>query len=158
MDTKIHRKGNASSIFPKSYWEWYLTFSSCFFLCDWKCHCFLPLFLILNIALGGVAFAKNRCIEQSHGEYLCFQDADDVMYPERIQEQYAKASEFQDAIVGSYFEYESKAILQRHRRMPKNATRHYTEWMNALTDDDLLRYQYRYRLWKGRIWTGLERF
>lgn len=93
-----------------------------------------------------MAFAKNRCIEQSHGEYLCFQDADDVMYPERIQEQYAKASEFQDAIVGSYFEYESKVILQRHRRMPKNATRHYTEWMNALTDDDLLRYQYRYRL------------
>ena len=59
-----------------------------------------------------MAFAKNRCIEQSYGEYLCFQDADDVMYPERIQEQYAKASEFQDAIVGSYFEYESKAILQ----------------------------------------------
>ncbi|KAK8803274.1 hypothetical protein WA158_000968 [Blastocystis sp. Blastoise] len=81
---------------------------------------------------GGVGFAKNRAIEQSTGEYLCFQDADDVMYPERINRQYKVAKEFPNAIVGTYFE-----------RKPENSTRHYTAWMNQLTDSDLMKYQYR---------------
>jgi cellulose synthase/poly-beta-1,6-N-acetylglucosamine synthase-like glycosyltransferase len=32
----------------------------------------------------GCGFAKNRSIEQSSGEYLCFLDSDDVMMPDRV--------------------------------------------------------------------------
>ena len=34
-------------------------------------------------------------------------------------------------------------VLYYFRRRPANAMRHYTEWLNGLTDDDLLKYQYR---------------
>lgn len=33
----------------------------------------------------GVGFGRNRAIEASSGEYLCFQDIDDTMYPKRIE-------------------------------------------------------------------------
>ncbi|XP_053711543.1 UDP-GlcNAc:betaGal beta-1,3-N-acetylglucosaminyltransferase-like protein 1 isoform X2 [Synchiropus splendidus] len=36
----------------------------------------------------GVGFAKNKAINQSSGKYLCFQDADDVMLPERVRLQF----------------------------------------------------------------------
>ncbi|XP_067128435.1 queuosine-tRNA galactosyltransferase-like isoform X3 [Centruroides vittatus] len=45
----------------------------------------------------GVGYAKNRAVEQSNGEYLCFLDADDVMHPSRIQKQYESASKNKDA-------------------------------------------------------------
>lgn len=54
---------------------------------------------------GGCGFAKNCCVKQSHGKYLCFQDADDVMYPERIAKQVEVLKEHPNAIVGTYFEY-----------------------------------------------------
>ncbi|KAM9492926.1 queuosine-tRNA galactosyltransferase isoform 5-T10 [Salvelinus alpinus] len=36
----------------------------------------------------GVGHAKNQAVSQSSGTYLCFQDADDVMMPQRIHLQY----------------------------------------------------------------------
>ncbi|XP_031667065.1 queuosine-tRNA galactosyltransferase isoform X2 [Oncorhynchus kisutch] len=36
----------------------------------------------------GVGHAKNQAVSQSSGKYLCFQDADDVMMPQRIHLQY----------------------------------------------------------------------
>ena len=56
-------------------------------------------------SIGGCGFAKNRCVLQSHGKYLCFQDADDVMYPERIQKQVSVLEKDPYAIVGTHFEY-----------------------------------------------------
>ena len=35
----------------------------------------------------GCGLEKNRAVEQSRGEYLCFLDADDVMQVERIEQQ-----------------------------------------------------------------------
>ena len=36
----------------------------------------------------GPGYARNRAIAQSSGRFLCFLDADDVMYPSRIRQQY----------------------------------------------------------------------
>ncbi|XP_041694970.1 UDP-GlcNAc:betaGal beta-1,3-N-acetylglucosaminyltransferase-like protein 1 isoform X2 [Coregonus clupeaformis] len=36
----------------------------------------------------GVGHTKNQAVSQSSGPYLCFQDADDVMMPQRIRLQY----------------------------------------------------------------------
>ena len=55
--------------------------------------------------MGGCGFAKNCCVKQSHGKYLCFQDADDVMYPERIAKQVEVLKNHPNAIVGTHFEY-----------------------------------------------------
>ena len=93
---------------------------------------------------GGCGFAKNCCVKQSHGKYLCFQDADDVMYPERIAKQVEVLKEHPNAIVGTYFEYYFDFRIRSDvRRKPENSMRHYTKWMNQLTDADLDLYQYR---------------
>ena len=36
----------------------------------------------------GAGCAKNRAVHQSTGKWLCFLDADDVMYPDRIEKQF----------------------------------------------------------------------
>ncbi|GJP34627.1 hypothetical protein CLOM_g10655 [Closterium sp. NIES-68] len=41
----------------------------------------------------GCGFGRNRAIEHSRGEYLCFADGDDVMAPGRISRQLALASQ-----------------------------------------------------------------
>lgn len=38
-------------------------------------------------ARKGVGYGRNRAIEASRGEYLCFLDIDDVMYPRRVSSQ-----------------------------------------------------------------------
>lgn len=92
---------------------------------------------------GGCGFAKNCAVKQSHGKYLCFQDADDVMYPERIAKQVEVLKNHPSAIVGTHFEYLTVLLDSAIRRKPENSMRHYSEWMNKLTDADLELYQYR---------------
>lgn len=53
---------------------------------------------------GSCGYAKNCAVAQSHGKYLCFQDADDVMYAQRIEKQVAVLQESPNAIVGTHFE------------------------------------------------------
>ena len=53
---------------------------------------------------GGCGFSKNHAVKQSHGEFLCFQDADDIMYPERITKQYEVIKKHPNSIVGTRFE------------------------------------------------------
>ena len=48
-----------------------------------------------------MGFARNRAVEQSRGEYLCFQDVDDIMLPGRIKKQYEAARHMTNAV--SYF-------------------------------------------------------
>lgn len=74
----------------------------------------------------GVGYAKNRAVEQSSGEYLCFLDADDVMHNYRIQKQYDAASRNKNAIIGSKF-----------HRFPVGSTKRFTKWANNLTDEQL---------------------
>ena len=69
----------------------------------------------------GVGYGKNRSIEQSSGEYLCFMDSDDVMREERLVEQLAVIQEHPNAIVGS------KIV-----RIPEDSTPRYTNWTNSL--------------------------
>ena len=80
---------------------------------------------------SGVGFSKNRAIEQSYGEYLCFLDADDVMTPLRISKQYNVARHNPNAIVGSRF-----------IRDPPGSTERYTNWANNLISEQLYHQMY----------------
>ncbi|XP_037804568.1 UDP-GlcNAc:betaGal beta-1,3-N-acetylglucosaminyltransferase-like protein 1 [Penaeus monodon] len=74
----------------------------------------------------GVGFAKNRSVEQSHGEFLCFLDSDDIMKPTRIQKQYELAFHNHEAIIGSKF-----------TRDPPDSTLRYSKWANELDESKL---------------------
>lgn len=75
----------------------------------------------------GVGYSKNQAIRISSGDFLCFQDIDDVMLPDRILKQYEKAIvEPFNTIVGSQF-----------KREPENSTARYTKWANSLTSEQL---------------------
>lgn len=76
---------------------------------------------------GGVGYAKNRAVEISKGEYLCFQDVDDLMLPDRILKQYSAANALdKNYIIGTKF-----------KRLPANSTVRYTSWANSLTNEQL---------------------
>ncbi|XP_029950777.1 UDP-GlcNAc:betaGal beta-1,3-N-acetylglucosaminyltransferase-like protein 1 isoform X2 [Salarias fasciatus] len=75
----------------------------------------------------GVGFAKNKAISQSHGEYLCFQDADDIMMPERVRLQYDASLLHKNSLIGC-----------RVRRLPEGSTERYTRWINTLTQEQLI--------------------
>ncbi|XP_066155061.1 queuosine-tRNA galactosyltransferase-like [Euwallacea fornicatus] len=71
----------------------------------------------------GVGYSKNRAVGISSGDFLCFQDSDDVMLPDRVIKQYEKALLTPlDTIIGCQF-----------RREPLNSTVRYTKWANNLT-------------------------
>ncbi|XP_041961154.1 UDP-GlcNAc:betaGal beta-1,3-N-acetylglucosaminyltransferase-like protein 1 isoform X1 [Alosa sapidissima] len=75
----------------------------------------------------GVGFAKNQAVAQSTGKYLCFQDADDVMMPERVRLQYETSILNRNSIVGCQV-----------RRVPEGSTERYTRWINSLSPEQLL--------------------
>ncbi|CAG0885265.1 unnamed protein product [Darwinula stevensoni] len=74
----------------------------------------------------GCGFAKNSAIKASSGEYLCFQDADDISHPNRIELQLQAAMGIPNVLVGSRF-----------FRIPEDSTRRYTSWANRLTPQQL---------------------
>ncbi|CAN9509977.1 unnamed protein product [Ophioblennius macclurei] len=74
----------------------------------------------------GVGFAKNKAISQSHGEYLCFQDADDVMMPQRVRLQHDASLLHHNSLIGC-----------RVRRVPEGSTERYTRWINTLSQEQL---------------------
>jgi glycosyltransferase involved in cell wall biosynthesis len=59
---------------------------------------------LLYQTIGGCGFAKNKSILQSHGTFLCFLDADDVMAPNRLEELYEAGLQNGNAIIGSNFQ------------------------------------------------------
>lgn len=75
----------------------------------------------------GVGFAKNQAVCQSSGRYLCFQDADDLMKPQRVRLQHQTAVLNPTTIVGC-----------KVCRVPEGSTERYTRWINSLTPDQLL--------------------
>lgn len=74
----------------------------------------------------GVGYAKNQAVEQSSGVYLCFQDIDDVMSPDRVSKQYQAARSEQNSIIGSKF-----------HREPGGSTERFSKWANTLSQDQL---------------------
>ncbi|KAI1886546.1 hypothetical protein AGOR_G00196900 [Albula goreensis] len=75
----------------------------------------------------GVGYAKNQAVTQSSGRFLCFQDADDVMMPQRVRLQFEASRLNPNSIVGCQV-----------RREPERSTERYTRWINSLTPDQLL--------------------
>ncbi|XP_014224302.1 UDP-GlcNAc:betaGal beta-1,3-N-acetylglucosaminyltransferase-like protein 1 [Trichogramma pretiosum] len=88
----------------------------------------IPLKVFKNLSgkPKGVGYAKNRAIEISTGTYLCFQDVDDTMHPQRIQVQYELAKRNKSAIVGGRF-----------KRVPENSTERFSRWANNLSSEQL---------------------
>ncbi|XP_068995803.1 queuosine-tRNA galactosyltransferase isoform X1 [Embiotoca jacksoni] len=75
----------------------------------------------------GVGYAKNKAVCQSRGRYLCFQDADDVMSPQRVRLQYNVSLLHPNALVGC-----------RVQRVPEGSTERYTRWINTLSQEQLI--------------------
>ncbi|XP_037546115.1 UDP-GlcNAc:betaGal beta-1,3-N-acetylglucosaminyltransferase-like protein 1 [Nematolebias whitei] len=75
----------------------------------------------------GVGYAKNKAITQSCGQYLCFQDADDIMLPQRVRLQYEASLLRPNFLIGC-----------RVQRLPEGSTERYTRWINSLTQDQLV--------------------
>ncbi|CAF2799969.1 unnamed protein product [Rotaria sp. Silwood2] len=74
----------------------------------------------------GVGYGKNRAVQYSSGRFLCFQDADDLMCPNRIYKQYHVAiNEKDDALL----------IGSKYERIPEGSTDRYTQWANNLTEE-----------------------
>lgn len=85
-----------------------------------------------NALNRGIGFCRNRCIEQSTGQILCFLDADDVMMPKRMELQVPLAMENPTAIIGGCW-----------RRYPSGSTEHYEAWANMMTRNELHFEQFR---------------
>lgn len=79
----------------------------------------------------GVGFAKNKAVTQSSGQYLCFQDADDIMLPQRVRLQYETSVLHPNSLIGC-----------RVQRLPEGSTERYTRWINSLTQDQLITQAY----------------
>uniref|UniRef100_A0A1B0D6X2 Glycosyltransferase 2-like domain-containing protein n=1 Tax=Phlebotomus papatasi TaxID=29031 RepID=A0A1B0D6X2_PHLPP len=74
----------------------------------------------------GVGFGRNRAIEASSGEFLCFLDIDDEMTPCRCAKQIEAARMNPQAIVGGKF-----------FRSPPGSTERFTKWANEIPQDML---------------------
>ena len=82
-----------------------------------------------NLKPRGVGYAKNQAIAQSNGNYLCFLDSDDLMYPQRLERLISEAS-YRDIchnyLFGSKFD-----------RLPESSTHRFTQWANSLHANQL---------------------
>ncbi|CEF65668.1 UDP-GlcNAc:betaGal beta-1,3-N-acetylglucosaminyltransferase-like protein 1 [Strongyloides ratti] len=79
---------------------------------------------------GGVAHAKHQAIIQSTGEYLCFNDSDDISAFDRIDKQLRYIlmnDEPFNVLLGCNF-----------TRIPCDSTVRFTRWGNNLTDEQLM--------------------
>jgi glycosyltransferase involved in cell wall biosynthesis len=82
---------------------------------------------------SGPGYGRNQAVEASSGEYLCHLDADDLMAPRRVELQLARARAKGDScLVGSNF-----------NRIPEGSTSYYTDWLNSLSDEQILAQRYR---------------
>ena len=85
----------------------------------------------------GAGNAKNIAVSTSSAQWLCFLDADDIMFPRRIEKQHALAMSYP---------YEARPRLligSGFVRFPNDSTQFYTKWCNELKKDELTLQQYR---------------
>lgn len=74
----------------------------------------------------GVGAAKNQAVRLSTGKFICFQDIDDVMHPDRLRLQWQAAKLNLNALIGS-----------RISRVPENSTPRFVHWANNLNKEQL---------------------
>ena len=101
---------------------------------------------------GGVGKAKNLAVKQSQGDFLCFQDVDDVMTTDRIREQFMAAKHLemggnvspisspharQSISSSSTSSFCHFIVGSRFKRSPPDSTRRFTDWANNLTPSQL---------------------
>lgn len=86
----------------------------------------VPFVISKSITSRGVGAAKNAAVKRSSGEFLCFQDIDDVMLPSRILMQYEATKCNYNALTGSQIS-----------RQPPNSTPRLVRWANNLTRSQL---------------------
>ncbi|CAI2310757.1 unnamed protein product [Caenorhabditis sp. 36 PRJEB53466] len=85
---------------------------------------------------GGVGAAKDCAVRSSTGRFLCFNDADDVSAPERIEKQLQ--------LVRSLSKSDDDLIFVggQFNRLPEGSTVRYTKWANSITGDEIRRQVY----------------
>ena len=82
---------------------------------------------------GGCGYAKNRAVAQSTGEWLCFQDVDDLSLPDRLSSQLEMArAHGASCLVGA-----------RVRRVPEGSTPRYVAWANSMSHEQLVLHRFR---------------
>ena len=80
----------------------------------------------------GIGFAKNRSVEHSRGSILVFFDADDIMAEDRVKVQVHHAIQNPSSIIGTTW-----------KRFPDGSTKHYEEWANKLSNEEMILEQFR---------------
>ena len=81
----------------------------------------------------GPGYARNEAVCNSRGDYLCHLDADDYMHSRRVELQLELAIEKGvNCLIGCNF-----------CRAPANSTPYYQDWLNSLSDEELVIQQYR---------------
>lgn len=94
------------------------------------CNYFLKLgigFVISNSPVSrGVGAAKNEAVRICSGKFICFQDIDDVMHPNRLRQQWEAARLNFNALVGC-----------KISRVPKNSTPRFVNWANTMSSKQL---------------------
>lgn len=79
---------------------------------------FMPIRIEQN---KGPAYARNRCIDAAHGEYVAIQDADDLSMPERFTEQIEFLDKYKDiSVVGTYASLVDKQLNVWGEMKPKD--------------------------------------
>ena len=81
---------------------------------------------------SGCGNAKNRAVAVSSGEWLCFQDVDDMSLPTRLATQLTEARLHPNSLIGS-----------RVVRTPEGSTARYTTWANSMTSEQLVLHRFR---------------
>ncbi|XP_023951770.2 UDP-GlcNAc:betaGal beta-1,3-N-acetylglucosaminyltransferase-like protein 1 [Bicyclus anynana] len=74
----------------------------------------------------GVGAAKNAAVYASSGQYLCFQDIDDVMHNDRILMQWEVARLYHSCLIGC-----------RISRDPPNSTPRFVRWANNIKQSQM---------------------
>lgn len=86
----------------------------------------------------GAGAARNAAIRQSTGHVIIIQDADDIALPHRVELQVNALLAEEEKL--RYRSGEGKPLVlvgSRFRRLPEDATHHYTQWANHLTQERL---------------------
>jgi glycosyltransferase involved in cell wall biosynthesis len=72
----------------------------------------------------GIAVTRTNACRLAKGEYIAFQDDDDIMPPDRIDTLYKALSRYPDAVfaVGDWAEIDGDGKLTGRRFLPENST------------------------------------
>jgi glycosyltransferase involved in cell wall biosynthesis len=85
---------------------------------------------VLHCVNAGVAESRNRGLRLARGEYICFLDADDTFYPEKVEFQVANLTETGASACGTYMHY-AAANGRRAGLSGQDPARHQREILEA---------------------------